>query len=122
VGPRTGLDDVVKRKFLTLLGLELRSLCRPAHSKSLYQLHYPGYHQVILTVVIGRSRKSTERYRGRAQRFYHLEMNKLFVLSWPYRPSALAGRLSISEDVQVSHQYFSVIKYICFSLKSGRYA
>jgi hypothetical protein len=29
VGPRTGLDDVEKRKFLTLQGLELRPLCRP---------------------------------------------------------------------------------------------
>jgi hypothetical protein len=30
VSARTGLDDVEKRKFLTLPGLELRSLCRPA--------------------------------------------------------------------------------------------
>jgi hypothetical protein len=29
VGPRTGLDDVEKRKFLTLPVLELRPLCRP---------------------------------------------------------------------------------------------
>jgi hypothetical protein len=29
-GPRTGLDDVEKRKFLTLPGLELRPLGRPA--------------------------------------------------------------------------------------------
>jgi hypothetical protein len=28
VGPRAGLDDVKKRKFLTLPGLELRPLCR----------------------------------------------------------------------------------------------
>jgi hypothetical protein len=28
VGPRTGLDDMEKRKFLTLSGLELRSLGR----------------------------------------------------------------------------------------------
>jgi hypothetical protein len=30
VGPRAGLDDVEKRKFLTLPGLELRHLGRPA--------------------------------------------------------------------------------------------
>jgi hypothetical protein len=42
VGPRTGLDDVEKTKFLTLSGLELRPLCRPAHSQSLYRLRYPG--------------------------------------------------------------------------------
>jgi hypothetical protein len=42
VDPRAGLDDVEKRKFLTLLGLELRPLGHPAHSQSLYRLHYPG--------------------------------------------------------------------------------
>jgi hypothetical protein len=42
VGPRTGLDDVETRKFLTLPRLELRSLSRPAHSQSLYGLRYPG--------------------------------------------------------------------------------
>jgi hypothetical protein len=32
VDPRAGLDDVEKRKFLTLPGLELRPLGRPARS------------------------------------------------------------------------------------------
>jgi hypothetical protein len=41
VGPRAGLDDVEKRKFLTLRGLEIRSLGRPARSQSLYRLRYP---------------------------------------------------------------------------------
>jgi hypothetical protein len=36
VDPRGGLDDVEKRKFLTLPGLELRSLVSPARSQSLY--------------------------------------------------------------------------------------
>jgi hypothetical protein len=35
VDHRAYLDDVEKRKFLTLPGLELRPLCRPAHSQSL---------------------------------------------------------------------------------------
>jgi hypothetical protein len=35
VGPRAGLDDVEKKKFFTLLGLEIRSLGRPARSQSL---------------------------------------------------------------------------------------
>jgi hypothetical protein len=39
---RTGLDDVKKRKFLTLGGLELRPLGCPARSQSLYRLRYPG--------------------------------------------------------------------------------
>jgi hypothetical protein len=42
VDPRAGLDDVEKKKFLTLLGLELRPLGRPARSQPLYRLHYPG--------------------------------------------------------------------------------
>jgi hypothetical protein len=42
VGSRTGLDDMEKRRFLTLLGLELLPLCRPAHSQPLYRLRYPG--------------------------------------------------------------------------------
>jgi hypothetical protein len=43
MGHRAGLDDVEK-KFLTLLGLELRLLGRPARSQSLYRLRYPGSH------------------------------------------------------------------------------
>jgi hypothetical protein len=42
VDPRAGLDDMEKRKFLTLPGLELRPIGRPARSQSLYQLRYPG--------------------------------------------------------------------------------
>jgi hypothetical protein len=40
VDPRASLDDVEKRKFLTLPGLELRPLGRPARSQLL--LSYPG--------------------------------------------------------------------------------
>jgi hypothetical protein len=40
VGPRAGLADMEKRKFLTLTGLELRPLGRPAYSQSLYRLSY----------------------------------------------------------------------------------
>jgi hypothetical protein len=43
VGHTASLDDVEKRKFLTLPGLELRPLGRPARSQSLYRLRYPGY-------------------------------------------------------------------------------
>jgi hypothetical protein len=42
VDPRAGLDDVKKRKFLNLPGLELRPLGRPASSLTLYRLRYPG--------------------------------------------------------------------------------
>jgi hypothetical protein len=50
VDPRADLDDVEKRKFLTLPGLELRPLGRPARSQSLYRLHYPG--SLVVTVII----------------------------------------------------------------------
>jgi hypothetical protein len=36
VGPRTGKDDMEKRKFLTIPRLELRLLCRPTRKQSLY--------------------------------------------------------------------------------------
>jgi hypothetical protein len=42
VGPRAGMDDVEKRKFLTLPGLEPRPLGRLSRSQSLYRLSYPG--------------------------------------------------------------------------------
>jgi hypothetical protein len=42
VDPRVGLDELKKRKFLTLRELELRLLGRPTRSQSSYRLHYPG--------------------------------------------------------------------------------
>jgi hypothetical protein len=42
VDSRAGLDYLKKRKFLTLPGLELQPLGRPARSQSLYRLRYPG--------------------------------------------------------------------------------
>jgi hypothetical protein len=42
VGPGAGLDDVEKRQFLILQGLELRPPGRPARSQSLYRLRDSG--------------------------------------------------------------------------------
>jgi hypothetical protein len=42
--PRTGLDDVEKRKMLPLPGLELRTVVHLARSQSLYRLRCPGSH------------------------------------------------------------------------------
>jgi hypothetical protein len=53
VGPRAGMDDVVKRKILTLPELELRPLSRPARCQSLYRLPYPGFHIGVNKVEIG---------------------------------------------------------------------
>jgi hypothetical protein len=43
-----GLDDVEKRKFLTLPRLKVRPLGRPARSQSLYRLSYPGSFQFLV--------------------------------------------------------------------------
>jgi hypothetical protein len=42
------MDDVEKRKFLTVPGLELRFLGCAARSQSLYRLHYPGSYTFFL--------------------------------------------------------------------------
>jgi hypothetical protein len=42
VDPRADLDDVEKRKFLTLQEIELRPLSRPVRNQSLYRLRYPA--------------------------------------------------------------------------------
>jgi hypothetical protein len=42
VDPRAGMDDLEKRKFLALPGLELQPLSRPARSQPLYRLYYTG--------------------------------------------------------------------------------
>jgi hypothetical protein len=66
VGPRAGLDDMEKRKFLTLPGLELWPLSHPARSQLLYQLRYPGlgggrfihnckFHKLFVTCLINTS-------------------------------------------------------------------
>jgi hypothetical protein len=47
VGPRASLDDMEKRKFLTLPELELLLLSRPARSQSLYRLSYPSSYALI---------------------------------------------------------------------------
>jgi hypothetical protein len=48
VGPRADLDDVEKRKFLALPGLELRPLSHPARSNSLCRLCYPGSYKELV--------------------------------------------------------------------------
>jgi hypothetical protein len=52
VDPRADLDDVEKRKFLILPGLELRPLGRPASSQSLYRLRYPGLIRKIIKLFV----------------------------------------------------------------------
>jgi hypothetical protein len=56
MGPIAGLDNVGKRKFLTLQGLELRPLSCPARSQSLYRLIYSGSY-----IYLARAKKKKER-------------------------------------------------------------
>jgi hypothetical protein len=42
VGLGAGMDDEKKKNLLTVPGLELRPLGRPAPTQSLYRLRYPG--------------------------------------------------------------------------------
>jgi hypothetical protein len=42
MGSRAGLNDLEKRKFMSLPGLELQRIGPPARSHSLYRLRYPG--------------------------------------------------------------------------------
>jgi hypothetical protein len=42
-GQKTGLDNVERRKIVSLLGFEVRPLGSPARSQSLYRLRYFGF-------------------------------------------------------------------------------
>jgi hypothetical protein len=44
VGLRAGLDNIEKRRFFALPGLELRLLSRPESSQSLYRLRYHDFY------------------------------------------------------------------------------
>jgi hypothetical protein len=48
--PRVGVDDTEEWTFLTLPGLKLWPLCRPALSQSLYRLRYRGFHAFTYTL------------------------------------------------------------------------
>jgi hypothetical protein len=50
VNPRASLDDLEMKKFLTLPGLELRPLGRPARSQSPYRLRYPDSSYSVVRV------------------------------------------------------------------------
>jgi hypothetical protein len=49
---KAGLDDVEKRNFMNLPGLELRPLGRPARRQSLYRVRYPCFYWLHLIMII----------------------------------------------------------------------
>jgi hypothetical protein len=68
-----GLDDVEKRKFLTLPGLELLPLGRPARSQSLYRLRYPG--DIVGGMKLKCRNISTFREHNLHTTFYEVRLN-----------------------------------------------
>jgi uncharacterized membrane protein len=54
--PRTGLDDVERRKILPLLGLEHQPLCCQTHSQLVYRPRYPRSRSTSALVDIQESR------------------------------------------------------------------
>jgi hypothetical protein len=52
VGSRAGLEDAEKRKFLTLSGLELWPLGRPASPYTEYAISAPAVYILIVVVVV----------------------------------------------------------------------
>jgi hypothetical protein len=69
VRPRAGLDDVEKRKILTLPGLKLRLLRRPARSQSLYRLRYLGSLKLRRTLEIKNSSMNPHIYLNNSVKF-----------------------------------------------------
>jgi hypothetical protein len=69
MGPRTGLDNVERRKILPLLGLELRHLGHPPLSQSLYRLRYPGRSLYIYYLIIAGRPKKRRSIPGKGSRF-----------------------------------------------------
>jgi hypothetical protein len=53
VDPRAGLDNMEKRKFLILPGLEPQPLSRLARSQALYRLRYPDVLRIKMKYVGG---------------------------------------------------------------------
>jgi hypothetical protein len=65
VDPGAGLDDLEKRKFLTLPGLELRPLGLPARRQSLYRLRYPGSDEKFILNLIPKNAEKGYRLEDR---------------------------------------------------------
>jgi hypothetical protein len=84
VGPRTGLEDVEKRKFFTLQGLELQPLSLTARSQSLYRLRYPGSSTRAVLPQIPH-----ESIFGRSRMWLHIEifLQRRLGSSTPYKIS-----------------------------------
>jgi hypothetical protein len=66
MGPRTGMHDVGKRKFLTLPGLELRPFPFPFCSKLLYSLLYFSRFKFIISAIPKTLTKATKCYSGKS--------------------------------------------------------
>jgi hypothetical protein len=78
VGPRGGLNDVEKKKFLTLPGIELRPLGRPALSLSLYRLRVLYFRNSNQR---GMPKRSTRDPNASTETIKSNEFNQIFIHS-----------------------------------------
>jgi hypothetical protein len=58
VGPRASFHDVERRKILHLLGLEVRTLGRPARSQLVYRMPYVSPCSYVVPMDMSRNMKS----------------------------------------------------------------
>jgi hypothetical protein len=120
VDPRTGLDDLEKRKFLTLQGLELRPLGRPARSQSILTTRFlllsdsavsdertaPSF-----TIAAGARHRSHSRVRvpRDSRRYFTVSDSKLPFPSPPMIPQGYGGGIRPRLHTGVSTLFYSVV-------------
>jgi hypothetical protein len=115
VGPGIGLDDMNNRKILSLPGLELQPLRRPAHSQLLYQLHYSNSVKVCHDIT-----KVWLTVRSCSVLFHHLT-SLCWWISLLYWGIKLYKKLVLWEifSVQYSHTFeYTLSLNIVFDTKS----
>jgi hypothetical protein len=103
VDPRAGLNDVEKRKFLTLPGMELRPLVRPACSQSLHRLPITIIMIIIHSVVYSTTPSTSQTtQRQLAGRLVNNELERIWkelvvtypLLSW-----------NLPKEAEENHEY-----------------
>jgi hypothetical protein len=88
------LDDLERRKFLTLRGLEIRLLCRPARCQSLYRVSYPS------TCFTFKRKKMSTRDE------YNSHKTVLLRISEKYREADRISSLNLSSHIYITAGFF----------------
>jgi hypothetical protein len=90
--PRADLDDMEEGKFLTPPGMELRPLCRQAHSQS-YRLRYRNSYIYCIYYCNYYSYTTAELFKDKNRNKRLILMFKLFLLNHTFRHSECSRRL-----------------------------